>query len=470
MSKIRALIERLEESNIGFGLRAPGALCVIFVFISSSSVQSCYAEENRAGITLASVEEAMPLAFKNNKQIKIQEAGLGLARADIADALSKFLPKVDLKAAYTHNAGILTFPQAASQGLKKDPGVFTGYENDNMLGISINESLYNKADIAKFRQSQLNLKISEQSLRAKKMEVEFEVKRLYYGLLLANETLRIAQGLLNQAESHYEDVQNKHDQGTSSRFDLLQSKVQVSKVFPEVVRGKNAVDLITNELKKILGLKLQEPLEIRDTLAYSPLELKEEEFLKQAYLNRPEMALKALGIDVSKWAIQAAQAGSQPQVNAGFNYSYRSNNLGNMFNARHNNWDIGVGVTLPIFDGFSTKAKVEEARLKYAQADLDKQDFIEQIALDIRKACLDLEQSQAIINSAKDNIEEAREALEIAEISYDNGEGTNLDILDAQVSLSQIKKNLSEAVYDYTMARAFLDRVMGRNFAEGENK
>jgi outer membrane protein TolC len=119
-------------------------------------------------------------------------------------------------------------------------------------------------------------------------------------------------------------------------------------------------------------------------------------------------------------------------------------------------------VSLPVFDGYSTKAKVDQARARYEQAVLAKEDLGEQIAVDIRKACLDLKQAQAIIESQKDNIEEAREALKISEVSYDNGEGTNLDVLDSQVSLSQVQKNLSEGVYDYLMAKAFLDRTMGQ--------
>jgi outer membrane protein TolC len=178
------------------------------------------------------------------------------------------------------------------------------------------------------------------------------------------------------------------------------------------------------------------------------------------------MNLKALGIDINKWEIQMAKSGWRPQVNAALGYIYRSNNLGNMFNNRHNNWNVGFAVTVPLFDGFSTKAKVDAAKARYAQAALEKEDLVAQIAVDIRQACLDLQQAQAIIDSSKDNVDEAREALKISEVSFDNGEGTNLDVLDAQVSLSQIQKNLSEGIYDYLMAAAFLDRTMGHSYLQ----
>ena len=128
---------------------------------------------------------------------------------------------------------------------------------------------------------------------------------------------------------------------------------------------------------------------------------------------------------------------------------------------------------MSIFDGFSTKAKVDAAKARYAQANLSKENISDQIAVDIRQGCLDLKQAQAIIDSQKDNVGEAREALRIAGVSYDNGENTNLDVLDAQLALSQAEENFVQGIYDYLMAKAYLDRTMGEAYlkeAKNEKK
>jgi outer membrane protein TolC len=424
-----------------------------------------YSEENKSDTPFdLSLPEAITFAFKNNKDIQIQEEEIVIARANIEGARSQFLPKLNLNAGYTRNGAVtsITLP-----GSKKDAGIFGGYKNDNKLSLSFDETIFNGgANVANLKQAQLGLKVQEETLRSRKLDVEFETKRLYYGLLLAYETERIAQDLMNQAQSHYEDAKNKFSQGTASRFDMLQSKVQVSKVTPELIKAKNAVDLIAAQLKKLLGIKIQGSIRLKDRLEYSLLAINEGEFLKQAYLNKPEMILMSLGVDISKWSIQTAKSSWRPQVNAAADYSYRSDNTANMFNNRHNNWNAGFSVTIPIFDGFASKAKVDEAQARYAQANLEKEDLSEQIAVDIRQACLDLIQAKAIIDSSQDNIEEAKEALKISEVSFDNGEGTNLEILDAQMSLSQIQENYSEGIYDYLMARAFLERTMGQGYLQ----
>ena len=415
-----------------------------------------------------SLKDSINIAFLNNKAIQEQEEELDVAKAGILGAKSAFWPKFSANYGYTYNGFVFNLGQA-NQASKKDVGIFTGYTNDNMLTLMANETVYNGgADISALKESRLGLKVQEETLRARKLDVAFETKRLYYGLLLAYETERITEALLNEARVHYDDVKNKFDQGTSSRFDVLQSSVQVSKIVPEVVKAKNAIQLITAEFKKLLSLNMEDDIKLTGHLAYSAAEIKEGDFLKQAYKDNPEMKMKVLGIDISKWEIEYAKSGYYPQVNANLGYDYRSNNLETILDYRHSNWSAGVSVGLSIFDGMSTKSKVDAAKAKYSQSRLEKEDFSDQLVVDVKAACLDMRESDEIVKSQRDAIVEAKEALAIAEIGYDNGVTKNLDVLDAQVSLSQVEKNLSEGIYDYLIARAQLDRVMGRElYAEG---
>lgn len=424
-------------------------LCLICFLLCTSHL---FAEEKP--LTL---EDAILIAFANNKDIQIQEEGIRVARANILEATSKFLPQVNLDASYTYNDKVLA------------QNIFTGYYNDNLVGLSLSESVYNGgANIANFKQAKISLKVAEETLRAKKLDVEFEAKRLYYGLLLAYETERISKDLVDQAKEHYLNVEDKFKQGSASRFDVLQSKVQVSLLMPQLVQAKNDIDYMKAELNKLLGRKVDTQIETKEKLGYTPIEIKEGEFLKTAYLNKPELILKALGVDLSKWSIQMAKSGYRPDINIQAGYLYRSNNTAEMINGKHMNWNAGVSVTIPIFEGFSTKAKVDAAKAQYAQATLDKDNVSDQIAVDIRKGCLDLKEAEAIIVSQEDNVTEAREALRIAEVSYDNGVAINLDVLDTQVSLAQIQKNLAAGIYDYLMARAYLDKNMAISLIKEE--
>lgn len=391
------------------------------------------------------------IAFKNNKDIQMQEAEISVAEAEVLGAISPFLPQVNFKAGYTRNDKVLA------------ENIFSGYENDNSAGVYLSESVYNGgANMANLKKAKLSLDAQKETLRAKKMDVEFDAKRLYYGLLLAYENERIARETLDQAVAHYENVKQMYKNGTASRFDLLQSGIQVSLLEPNLVKARNEIDSLKADLNKLLGRKVDFPINIKEKLAYSFIGINENEFLKMAYLRRPEMQLKSLGIDIDKWEIQMAKSGYRPQVDLSGGVTYRSSNLGDMFNRKQGNWNAGISVNIPIFEGFSTKAKVDAARARYAQAKIDKDNLIDAIAVEVRKACLDLKEAASIIQSQRSNVWEAKEALRIAEVSFRNGVAINLDVLDSQVSLAQIQTNLASGIFDYLMAMAYLDRSIGK--------
>lgn len=422
-------------------------LSVFFIFPSVFCQDNQLIQEATLNLT-----DTILIAFQSNKDIQMQEKQIDVASANILGARSPFLPQINLEASYTHNDKV------------PSPNIFTGYNNDNLANLTLSESIYSGgANMANFKQAQLSLNVQQETLRAKKLDVEFDAKRLYYGLLLAYETERIAKDALEQAIAHYENVKQMYKHGAASRFDMLQSGIQVSLLEPDVVRAKNEIEILKADLNKLLGREVDYPIITQEKLACSFILIEENEFLKIAYLDRPEMKLKSLGIDIDKWAIQMAKSGYRPTIDFLAGYSYRSNNLGNMINEKQRNWNAGISVNVPIFEGFSTRAKVDAAKATYAQAKISKENLVDQISVDVRKACLNLKESEAIIKSQRDNVGEAKEALRISEVSYANGVAINLDVLDSQVSLAQIQKNLASGIYDYLMAQAYLDRSIGKS-------
>lgn len=440
-------------------------LGVFYFFLFVPSVLSADGTGDPQGAVVLSIKETINTAYQNNIDIQIQENEIKAAKAGIVEAKSYFLPKLNLDGSYTHRDASLSNSLTTATS-KKDIGALAGYQDDNELSLSLTESVYNGgANRARFKESQVKLRIQEETLRARKLDVAFEAKRLFYGLLLAYETCDIVEDLLFQAQAHYEDTKHMFDQGTASRFDALQSKVHVSTIVPEVVKAANAIELIMVDLKKLLDFSMDGQVKLEGTLLSPYIKIEEKIFLSEAYLEKPEMILRALGVDLSQWSVEMAKSTHRPQIDVNGGYNYNSNDWSDMFNKRHNTWSANVAVTIPIFDGFYTKARVDAAKARYTEAILSEEDYSRQLAVDIKRACLDLRKSREIILSQEDTVVEAQEALKIAEIGFKNGVATNLDVIDAMVSLSQVKENLSNGRYDYLMAKAYLDRTRGREWA-----
>ncbi|MFH1381085.1 MAG: TolC family protein [Candidatus Omnitrophota bacterium] len=441
---------------------------IIFFFVCILTIRvHSYAETALGKNSGISIEGAIAIAVNNNKTVQMQMANIKKASAGQLWALSEFLPKAKIGYDFTYNDAVYSLPTATAA--RKDPGLFQGYESDNMLSLEVDQDfIKGGANVARYKQSNLELLSQKETYRATVLEVEFETKKLFYGLLLAYETERIARDLVVQAQAHYEEVSYKYKHGTASKFDLLQSKVQVARIMPQLINAENSIKLIKAELKKLLAFDMRENIEIAGRLGYNPIKIREEDFLMEAYENRPEMKLKSLGVDIEKWGIEFAKSTGVLQVSGNFTYYARSNNVADMLNSRHDNWHIGLRATMPLFDGLATPAKINEARAKYEHAKLDEEDYINQIAVDVRQACINMEDAETIIAAQKDSIVEAKEALRLSEVRYRNGVGINLDVLDSQVALAEVEQSLAEATYDYIMGKADLIKVMGREFFKEE--
>jgi len=427
--------------------------------------QTAYCQKMEVPVRTLTIKDSINTAIRNNRSIQIQEEEIQYAKGNILYARSLFLPTLTASFGYTLNDAVPTVADTPTN--RKDPQIFFGYKNNNVTALALQETIYNGgANIANLEQAKLNLKAQEETLRQTKLEIEFETKRLFYGLLLAYETKRIAKDLVDRAQAHYDEVLAKFSQGTTSKFDVLQSKTQVAREMPQLIQAENAIELLMVEFKKLLVLKLSEKISVLGELKPNEVTIKENDFLQEAYSKNPQMILKLLGIDINRWAIEYAKSGWLPQVTASAGGSYTSDSFSQMIESRQSLWSVGVKASINIFDGFATKAKVDEAKAKYNQSTLQKDDIIDQIAVDIKNACLDLTKSKTIIDTQRAAIFEAEEALRLSEVRYNNGVGINLDIFDSQVALAQVEQSLAQGIYDYIMARSQLDLSMGVEFYE----
>lgn len=420
-------------------------------------------------IRTLTLKDSIATAILNNRSIQSAEEQVNYARAGVMNAASAFFPQATASYGYTLNDSVPTLGQRDPDA-RKDPGVYYGFKNNNLVTLSAKESIYNGgANIAAFKGSKLSLKAQEETLRAAKLDIEFETKRLFFGLLLGYETLRIAQDLVGQAQAHYEETKKMFDEGKASKFDVLQSKVQVSKEMPQLIAAQNSIDIIMADFKKLLVIKMADPIAVDGKLDYKVMDIAESDFLTEAYGRNPQMKLKLLGIDIGKWQIEYAKAPWLPQLSATANYSFQSDNIARMTDPSNSLWNVGVQASISLFDGFATKSKVDQARAQYNQARLAKEDIVDQIAVDIKEACLNMKEAMALIDSQKESVGEAKEALRLANVRFENGVGTNLDVLDAQVSLAQVEQNLAQGIYDYLMAKAQVNKVMGRQHSGEES-
>jgi outer membrane protein len=158
-----------------------------------------------------------------------------------------------------------------------------------------------------------------------------------------------------------------------------------------------------------------------------------------------------------------------PTLAIGGAYNFWSDALNLRKGAWQNYYTINLSLTLPLFNGFESRARVGQSKAMIRELDWTRKGLSDAIALEVRQAVLNANQARETLLSQEKNVEQAREAVRIAELNYSEGLATNLDVSTAQVALSQARTNYSQALYDCAISQAQLEKAVGRSRSESRS-
>ena len=247
----------------------------------------------------------------------------------------------------------------------------------------------------------------------------------------------------------------------ASKFDLLRSEVQVANLKPQLIKARNNLKIAELSLKTLLGLDLSQPIEIKGYLTYEPFEPDLEESVSKAMLKRPEISQIKYQKQMAGQGLKLARASNLPSLAVSATYNFWADQL----NFRKDTWQsfytVNLVFTVPLFNGFATSARVAQSKAMIKELGFTQKGLIDIIKFEVRRAILRLQEAKESLLSQEKNVEQAQESLRIAELNFSEGLATTLDISSAQAALSQAKTNYSQALYDYVMSLAELDKAMG---------
>jgi len=317
--------------------------------------------------------------------------------------------------------------------------------------------------------AQHNLDSTLESVRQSRNETVFSVKQAFYGCLLAKKFAEVAEEGVALAEKHFQNVRNLYDVGMASKFDLLRSEVQLANLKPQLIRARNSVETAELGLKTLLGLDLAQPVEVKGELSFQPHEADENELMTKALAMRPEVRQMDYQRSMAGEMLKMAKSAYLPTVAVAGNYNYWADN----FNFRKQTWEsyysFNLVVNVPIFNGFINSAKVAESKAALKGLDYSRRGLLDMVKLEVKQAVLNLNQAKESLLSQEKNVEQAQESVRIAELNYAEGLATNLDVSTTQVALSQAKTNYSQALFDYVLSLAQLDKAVGSDGGGIEN-
>jgi outer membrane protein TolC len=249
------------------------------------------------------------------------------------------------------------------------------------------------------------------------------------------------------------------------RFNVLQAEVALANAIPPVIQARNALRISQFALVKQLGLDYPSdpslvPIDVLGQLDYNPIKIELGKSVFTALTQNPSLKVQRQNILISKEQLKAAMSGFQPTLNATAGYQAFNVPTASSLDQAVNGLFFGVTGSWNIFDGMATIGATQAARASLQQSMINYDNGARGVELDVQRAVSNLIEAQEIIDSQRANVVQAMEALRLSRERLDAGAGTQLDVLNAQVSLLEAQTTELEGRYRYITALAEYNRVL----------
>ena len=391
------------------------------------------------------VDEAISMAMRDNRDILLKAEDVNKSKAKIQEARASLYPSLMLSSTWSRNNGYYSkdfssfnYQVGAKQYLYKGgETVNTIKYNEHLLGA--NQAILDKT----------------------KLETILNVKKSFYTLLLSNQYAEVNKAILKNTKSHLEYLDARYKKGLTSESEILQVKSSLESVKQAYENSLNQGELSQALLNNYLYLDKDVKIIPEGELSYTEEEIIFDQGLLHALGKRPEIKQYDSQIKASEKAIDVAKSDNRPSIYASWDYYNRTHGaLGTGKNQSDNNI-IGITFSWPVFDGWATKSKIEQAVVDLKEARILREKAASDIALDFKNAYISLKNAIVKIDATEYDLKVYNDNLKSAREKFKQGIISSLDMDDAILKQSISMFNRDSAVYDYIIAKSSLDKTMG---------
>jgi outer membrane protein len=419
------------------------------------------------------LQRATDIALRLHPRRKQSESEVGVAQARVGEANANLLPQAYGLGEYLRSTtnGIgntvwlneALFPRISGQNHDLPSGDFSqsfSSHNNWAAGVSLEQFLL---DFGRMRglvdEQRADRDAAEARLKLTDLDLIYEVAERFYGLLAAEQIVRVYEQAIVQREAHLHQAQVMAKADLRPGIDVTITQADLSRAEMNEIQARNAADDAKVALDAAMGLAGEAPpYRAVGDLTYEPVTATLDNLQATALRLRPD--LKALFDEARAAGAQIQQAKSDyfPTANAQAGYIAMSTGL-----PAANNYYAGLVVVWPLFNGFRTEQQVAEAREHQRAAEYAIADLQQRVIEEVTTTFLNWQASIAVIKKAEQTLNASREGLRLADERYKQGLSSIVELDDAQRRLTEDSAAYVTALYNYSASKAAVQRATGES-------
>ena len=414
------------------------------------------------------LDKALEIAAKQNRDIQVAQQDRAKADAQITEARSGAFPQLNVSGVYTRNiknAVMFVPPNSLINPSDKTMTIEFGSANAFAASATLNQPLFNFRVGVAMDIAHTYADYAGRAYQVTEENVALQTKKAFYTVLLARELVRANHEGLEVVRANLENLRAQFKNGTAAEFDLLRAEVQVANTEPLSIAAENALQLSKNNLKNVLALPLDQEIDVQGDLAYQDIQPDVlEARRREAVATNSSIAQLALQESLLEKNISVERAGYYPTLDLTGAYMWQSQDNSFIFKDYlwANSFNVGLKLSIPIFDGFRTSARTEQAIVDHQRVVTIRQKAEEGLRLQVQSLELRMAEARKRIDGQVRSLSQAQKAVQIAQTRFKSGVGTQLELMDTQVAMTRTQTNYAQGIYDYLVARAEWENAVGQ--------
>jgi outer membrane protein TolC len=398
------------------------------------------------------LEEAIAIALENQPQIQARLADYVAAQQRVNQALSPLLPQL---------SGLWTAFQSQTAGQTTEFGTgrsltVSSQGLSTQATVTASQLLWDFGRTwAATQAARARVGFSKEDVELQKDLIVLAVKQAYFNLLFGSRLVVVNQQALERADLNLRSAKGFFEVGTRPKFDVTRAEVDVANARVNLIRAQNVTSLARIALNTAMGAAINAPTRIKDILAYEKTTLDRDTLVAEALRNRPEYKQ-------SKYLADAADATMRQTFRDFFPAIVGSGSYGGANADMNEIWSVGVQLTWSLYDGGNRIARYREAQANVDASKARLRDTELTIWQQVEQAYVNVVEAEERIIAAQKAVESAQENFRLSQGRFDAGVGTIIELTDAQLSLTQAQSSEAQALTDYKISIASLERAIGR--------
>lgn len=423
------------------------------------------------------LDAAIRIALTESTKVRIGDMEVQKQQYSLNTIYGKLFPSLSFSANYSYTIRkqvmyLDGFPGASQMPPEMmEKGIEIGRTHNLQAGLSAGLPLVNVALWESISLGKDAVELTLRKAQSSRIDKVCEVKKAFYTALLAKDTYDVIKKSYDNGKSNYEQICKLYAQGLVAKYDMISGEVRIKNLEPTLLEAANRKTLTRKALLILIGLDPDTELSLKGELTDFESEASKAYFSGQTLSIEGNSMLRELEMQrqMQQKNLKLAKYSFIPTISFGlkYNYSFSSNKF-NLDNDRL--WTpfsaLNITFSFPLLEGGSRYFKIKQEQLALSQLDLSRRDAERQLTLGMQQYSDQLVTAIQSLGAAENAVKAAEQGYTIAEKRYETGEGTLLEVNDANVALLQARLNYNQAIFSFMQARAEMDRIAGKGLPD----